>query len=286
VTWQPTPQTVVAVDIVSSGGLDDHLLLGARKDLRGLLADTLAQQDINLDALVQTDLGDGLRFEVPGVVTPAALLHPFVANLDTALRLHARRASAEARLRLRMAIHHGLVHRDEGSAGNTMRVVARLLDAQLVRRAARLAPGANLVVVASQQLYDDVIRHGYSIAPDRFQRIALAEKEMAGHAWLYVPDHTPGLPLDGDGPPNVGPPADAGPDDAPPGDGPRHAGPPRDISPDAGPPPAGPATGGGERDPSADKGSPDRSARLHIDNLTQQATTIITAVGDGSTFHM
>ena len=261
--WKPTPQTVVAFDIISSGSLDDHLLIGARRDLRAIVAEVLAEQGIELSAISQTDLGDGLRLEVPGTVTPAALLHPFVTNLDNALRMHQRRASAAARLRLRMAIHHGLVHHDEGSAGNTLRIVARLLDARLVRRAAVLVPEANLVVAVSHQLYDDVIRHGYSIPPERFQRIALAEKEMTGHAWLYVPGHTPGLPL-ADEPPQAETTVDR-------------------VGAEL--PSAGPGGQPGTTQESQ-PAPPVRAPLVQARDIHQNATSIVTVVGDGSTINL
>lgn len=195
--YQPLPHTIVDIDIVGSGKLaNDTLLLGAREDIRRLLAGVLAQQGIDFNALPKHDLGDGMRLTVPGIVSPAALVDPFVRNLDTALRQHRQRMSDAARLRLRMAIHHGLIHQDGVAAGESLRVVARLLDAAPVRQAARIAAEANLVLVVSQVMYDAVVRHGYGLDPQLFQQIAIAEKETRDTAWLYVPGVTPHLVLD------------------------------------------------------------------------------------------
>ncbi len=195
--FQPLAQTVVDLDMIGSGRLaNDPLMLAARSDIRRITAATLAQQGIDFSALPRHDLGDGLRLIVPGVVSPAAVVDPFIKNLDAALRLHRERLSPVARLRLRVAIHHGLVHQDEVPAGEPMRVVARLLDAAPVRRAAELAPDANLVVVVSEVMYDSVVRHGYGLDPRLFQHIAIAEKEMVSTAWLYVPGFTPNLAID------------------------------------------------------------------------------------------
>jgi hypothetical protein len=205
--FQPLPHTIVAMDIVGSGNLDDLMLLASRADVRMIAGATLAQQGIDVASLETHDLGDGLRFVVPGVITPPALLDPFVPNLDTALRQHRKRVNTDARLRLRVAVHHGLVHRDNGvAAGEPLRVAARLLDAKPVRQAIALAEEANLVLVVSQAMYDGVVRHGYGLDPALYQEISIAEKELATKAWVYVPGHTPGLPIDVPAPPAAEPP--------------------------------------------------------------------------------
>jgi hypothetical protein len=208
--FHPLPHTIVAFDMIGSGRLNDNLLLGVRADMRMIAGATFAQQGIDVASLETQDLGDGLRFVVPGLITPPSLLDPFIPNLDTALAQHRERSSAEARLRLRVAVHHGLVHSDGGvAAGEPLRIAARLLDAEPVRRAATLAPEANLVLVVSRELYESVVRHGYGLSPDLYQPVAVREKETVGVAWLYVPRYTPGLALDApdEGGPAADPPA-------------------------------------------------------------------------------
>src|SRR5262245_17592677 len=110
---EPVHHTIVAMDVAHSGGRDDLLQLRMPADLREIVAATLAAQALDLAALPYTDLGDGIRLMIAGA-SPAVLLVPFVPNLASALRQHRRAASAAARLRLRVAITTGLLHRDAG----------------------------------------------------------------------------------------------------------------------------------------------------------------------------
>lgn len=209
--FQPLPHTIVALDVVGSGQLDDQLLLAVRADVRMIVGSVLARQGIDIASLESHDLGDGIRLVVPGLITPPALLDPFVPNLDTALRQQRKRASAEARLRLRIAVHHGLVHQDGGSAaGEPLRITARLLDAAGVRQAIALADDANLVLVVSQQMFESVVRHGYGLDPALYQKISVREKETAATAWIYVPGHTPHLSIDESPGREIPPPSTAG----------------------------------------------------------------------------
>lgn len=216
--FQPLPHTVVALDVVASGTLDDQMLLATRADVRMIIGSVLAQQGIDIASLETHDLGDGMRLIVPGVVTPPSMLDPFVPNLDTALRQHRKRTSAPARLRLRVSVHHGLVHQDGGqAAGETLRIGTRLLDAQPVRDAIRLAEEANLVLVVSKHMYESVVRHGYGLDPALYQQVPIREKETETTAWIYVPGYTPNIRIDGndDTGPKPQPPA-AAPFTAPP----------------------------------------------------------------------
>src|SRR5262245_4590517 len=126
---EPVHHTIVAADVAGSGGRNDLLQLRMRADLRQIIADTLAAQSLDLAALPQTDLGDAIRLMIANV-SPAVLLDPFVHNLARALRRHRQAASDAARLRLRVAITAGLLHRDGvGWAGVPLVECARMLDA-------------------------------------------------------------------------------------------------------------------------------------------------------------
>src|SRR5215510_11971480 len=105
---EPVHHTIVAMDVASSGSRDDLLQLRMRADLREIVSDALGVAVLSTAADL-TDLGDGIRLVVPANVSPALLLDPFIPNLATALRNHRRAASDAARLRLRVAVHMGLL---------------------------------------------------------------------------------------------------------------------------------------------------------------------------------
>src|SRR5436190_2131865 len=149
---EPVHHTIVAMDVAGSGHRDDVLQLRMRTDLREIVAGALAAQSLDLARLPLTDLGDGIRLIITGV-SPAMLLDPFVLNLAAALRQHRKATSDAARLRLRVAITTGLLHRDAGGwAGAPLVECARMLDATPVRQVLAADERADLVVVVSQTL--------------------------------------------------------------------------------------------------------------------------------------
>ncbi len=196
VDYQPIHYTVVEMDVAGSGGRDDQLQLRMRADLRRIIDDTLARQSLDPRGLYRSDLGDGLRLIVPPTISPRCLIDPFVPNLTGELRTHRKASSPAARLRLRLAVHMGLLHRDTdgGFAGQPLVHSARLLAATPVRRALALADRADLVIVVSQSVYEAVVRHGYALDPDTYQQVDIREKETTATAWI----HLPGYPLNPD----------------------------------------------------------------------------------------
>ncbi len=192
---EPVHHTIVAMDVAGSGGRDDVLQLRMRADLREIVSDTLALQSLDLAALDHSDLGDGIRLII-AEVSPAVLLNPFAPNLATALRQHRKAASDAARLRLRVAITTGLLHRDAaGWAGAPLVECARMLDAALVRQVLAADDRVDLVLVVSRAVYDGVVRHGYGLDPDSFHPADIAEKETRATVWIHVPGYRvpPGL---------------------------------------------------------------------------------------------
>jgi tetratricopeptide (TPR) repeat protein len=201
----PLYRGIIAMDVVGSGRRDDQLLLKMRDDLREIIRTTLSMQGIDLDSIEVQDLGDGLRLVLPSVVSPKVLLIPLIVNLDTNLRLHRKAASELARIRLRVAVHHGLVHDDGGvAAGGALRHVARLLDAASVRQVIAALPEANLVLVMSDEFYASLVADGGTLDPTACQSTDISEKETKCHAWLHVPGQRPPLPTIASTPPDHG----------------------------------------------------------------------------------
>jgi tetratricopeptide (TPR) repeat protein len=187
---------IVAMDVAGSGARTDPLQLRMRADLRKIVADGFAEQGIDANRLHQSDLGDGLRLIVGPETSPALLLDPFVPGLADALRRHRAAVSDTARLRLRLAVHGGPLHRDSGGwAGRPLIECARMLDAAPVRRVLAVDDDVDLVLVVSQRIYDDVVSHGYVLDPAMFHPVGIAEKETTATVWIYVPGYRvpPGL---------------------------------------------------------------------------------------------
>jgi hypothetical protein len=208
--FEPVQHTIVAMDVAGSGRRDDLLQLRMRADLRQIIAETLAAQSLDLAALHHTDLGDGIRLIVPPGISPVVLLDPFVPNLARALRRHRKAASDPAVLRLRVALHTGLLHADAGGwAGAPLVTCTRMLDAAPVRRVLAADDHVDLVLVVSEAVYQAVVRHGYGLDPATFHPVRIAEKETVATVWIHAPGYRmpPGLDQQ---PPPAGP---SGPED-------------------------------------------------------------------------
>ncbi|WP_426502657.1 macro domain-containing protein [Dactylosporangium sp. McL0621] len=189
-TTEPLHATIVAFDVERSGGRDDHLILRMRSDLRDMVAEVLRRQSIDPGIIDITDLGDGLRLVVPAQVPPSELLDPFIANLAANLRRHRRTAAPSARLRLRVAVHMGLLHRDDGGwAGLALVHCARLLDSAVLRRHLEAAHRADLAVILSCDVFEQVVGPGYGLDPDACGQVLVMEKETSVPAWIHVPGY-------------------------------------------------------------------------------------------------
>ena len=184
----PIHHTIVELDVTGSGRRNDQLHLRMRADLRAIVADVLAMQRLDPDTIDRTDLGDGVRLVIPAHISPHALLDPFIPNLAAALRAHRATVINAARLRLRVAVHMGLLHRDvDGWAGAPLVHCARLLNAEPVRSAIAVADQADLVLVVSETIYTDVVRHGYGFDEAAYRHVRIAEKETIANAWIHIP---------------------------------------------------------------------------------------------------
>jgi hypothetical protein len=194
--YEPLHYTIVSIDVARSGTRDDQLLLRMRADLRRMIAESFRRQDLDASDIDAEDLGDGVRLIVPARVTPARLLDPFVPHLAAALREHRKAAAEAARLRLRVAVHMGLLHRDEGGwAGEPLVHSARLLDAPPLRRTLAAADRADLAMIVSDDVYRKIVRHGYGLDAAAYHRVPVVVKETRADAWIHVPGYPspPGL---------------------------------------------------------------------------------------------
>jgi hypothetical protein len=131
--------------------------------------------------------GDGEMAELPLDTDGLSLVADFPRQLAIALsEINAARAVGP-RLRIRMAIHHGAVSPGPlGSVGPAPILIARLLDANVVRRQLRSQPDRDLALIVSAAVYDEVIKtrfHG--LRPEAFSRVAVHAKRLAYVGYLY-----------------------------------------------------------------------------------------------------
>jgi hypothetical protein len=190
---RPTYRALLAVDIEKSAGRGDVAMLNNREVLRRALREALAEADVPWEECHRTDLGDGFRLVVGRDVPKASLIRPTLPGLAARLRAHNRTTGPRGSIRVRVALHAGDVHMDDGEVvGGSLEALARLLDAPPLRRVLTAAPETATVALAvSRHVYEEVVRHGYpGIDPDTYRQIRFQVKETASTAWIHVPGHT------------------------------------------------------------------------------------------------
>jgi hypothetical protein len=182
--------SVVAFDIVGFGDRrrDDEVQLYVRSELYRILEQAFEAAGVPWQICYREDRGDGVLLIVPGLVSTELLISPLIDQVRAGLRRHNKLSSDAAQIRLRMALHAGHVHFDAyGVAGRTLVHAFRLLEAPAFKTAFA-ATGRELGFVASDRLYDDVIRHGPGlIDPEPYEPISVSVKETETRAWIYVP---------------------------------------------------------------------------------------------------
>jgi hypothetical protein len=134
--------------------------------------------------------GDGGIALLPtgGAVDEPRLIVGLLRGLRTGLAELNEDLVEAARVRLRVALQDGVVHRAaHGYAGPAVVEVCRLRDAEPVRQALGASSGSMVVAVADS-LYRDVLAHGYHGLPgSAFVPVEVHVKTFSGRAWIYRP---------------------------------------------------------------------------------------------------
>ncbi|WP_236725464.1 tetratricopeptide repeat protein [Amycolatopsis orientalis] len=135
------------------------------------------------------DRGDALFVLVPGEVDKAAFVEAALPTLVTRLRVHNDTHPEAQRIRLRIALHAGEVGYDgHGVTSSSLTLAFRLCDAPPLKTALAASPGV-LAVIASDWLFDDVIRHTPGAAPATWRTVSVEVKEVTTTGWITLPDH-------------------------------------------------------------------------------------------------
>jgi hypothetical protein len=120
--------------------------------------------------------------------TEPRYLDEFVRQLDHELTRHNRSRVPEARLRLRIALHHGVAYpAANGFVGDAVVLVSRLLDAPIARRALAESE-ANLVLIVSPAMYhDNILAEHTSLNPLEFTEVKVEGPKVNTDAWIWLP---------------------------------------------------------------------------------------------------
>ncbi|MFB7514766.1 hypothetical protein [Streptomyces sp. NPDC056144] len=188
----PRRRLCLAADMEQYSLLDTRTQSAVQSDLVRVLDEAATLTGLDRGAWARQPQGD-MEFAVLPETTPeAVVLGPFVHHL--AVRLGALNArSAAPRVRLRLAVDTGVAPDAAlGHAGPAPVAVARYVNAPQVKAVLAALTSADLAVIVSDRLYQDVVRSGQpGLEPAQYVRAHVQVKEFGGYGWIRVPGHEP-----------------------------------------------------------------------------------------------
>ncbi len=192
---------LVCCDLRKYGAADDQL----QRILQELLIQSLdrAGEVAGLDRTTwhRQPKGDEEFAVLPPDSPERPVVDDYVRALNAELQAVNRYRVPEAKVRMRMAIHHGaIVDGANGFPGSDAVLVSRLLNSSAAHQALEDFPNADLVVVLSEHLYGTLVAAGHtSLKPGDFRKIDVTVKNFTGHGWMWIPDgDVHAMALDGD----------------------------------------------------------------------------------------
>ncbi|MFG2333227.1 hypothetical protein ACGFMM_26890 [Streptomyces sp. NPDC048604] len=146
-------------------------------------------------AVRQEDRGDGILGALRPDMPPTLMVGRWIDTLYECLRAY--NAGREQRLRLRVGMHAGLVLDDgRGLVGRAVDLACRLCDCPTAQEIMTADPTADLLVVVSGRLYDNVVvEGGRYVEPGHYRPARVRSGETDENAWFHIP-RRPAPPLD------------------------------------------------------------------------------------------
>ncbi|WP_369183879.1 hypothetical protein [Streptomyces sp. Y1] len=189
---------IVVLDIEAFSTRPDPVQRSLRDAMYQVLREAVAQAGLPADAVATEDRGDGVLILVQPQVSPVLLAGALIRALDDGLAEKARMFSPAHALRLRVALHQGLVSRDaDGWSGDAVNWTFRLVDAAPLRAVLARARRANLAFIVSDEVYRGVVRHEYrTVDPAAYLPADFEVKHgLPARGWITVPGYPapPGL---------------------------------------------------------------------------------------------
>lgn len=186
---------MLAVDIVESTrpDRDVEIQLYLRDSVYGILRAALRESGMPWDQCHYEDRGDGMLVIFPPDLAAQPIIDSFPERLRGLVRRYNRCSCEPARMQLRVAVNVGPVYCDEyGISGDDVTYLCRMLDAQPLRRALSES-GAELAFIISDYVYEKLVLRRHGLAGRRsFRSVKTQVKRTPVHAWIYLPDASPG----------------------------------------------------------------------------------------------
>ncbi|WP_147312160.1 hypothetical protein [Thermomonospora umbrina] len=185
----PVVRPIFGVDIAGFGhpDRDDEVQVAVRRVLYQVLREAWEGAGLSWADALREDRGDGVLLIASPAEPPGTLIDPLLELIRLRLNRHNRLSSPAAQIRLRAALHLGPVHRDQhGVTGTAVTHMFRLLNAPQLRTALE-EPDTDLAFIASQQVFDHIIRTHGSMGPESYLPVECRVKETLAPAWITIP---------------------------------------------------------------------------------------------------
>jgi hypothetical protein len=149
-----------------------------------------AQAGLNRNRWAIQPGGDGELAVLPASEPDPLVLDQYVRALHRGLIDHNEGLAAGDRLRLRVAFAFGTAYPSvNGYIGQAVVEASRLVDWQPLKRIFDERDDANIVLILSQRVFEDVVRQGHtSYQVGDFHRATVHQKEFSGTAWVWAPE--------------------------------------------------------------------------------------------------
>lgn len=179
---------LVAVDAAGYGQGSDQDHFAVQAGLTAVLDEAAAQAKLHRDRWEKQPAGDGELAILPLDEPEPIVVDDYARQLEIRLAAHNATMPPERRIRLRMAVHFGVaMPAENGYAGQGVVAVSRMVDSPPVRAALSSASAADLVLVLSRQIFDDVVRQRHvSFAESEFTQVRVQVKEFQDEAWVRL----------------------------------------------------------------------------------------------------
>lgn len=188
----PRRRLCLAADLEQYSRLDTRTQSAVQADLVRLLDEAAALTGLDRATWARQPQGDQEFAVLPEATPEVTVLGPFVHHLADRLGVLNARPDAP-RLRLRLAVDTGVASDAAlGHAGPAPVAVARYVNAPQLKAVLAALASADLAVIVSDRLYQDVVRSGCpGLDPAQYLRAHVRVKEFGGYGWIRVPGYGP-----------------------------------------------------------------------------------------------
>lgn len=186
---EPERRMVVSVDMERYSRRTNTQQYEAQRAFREVLHEAAVHAGLDRAGWRIQQAGDGEMAILPRDIPETAVTGRFVPELNRLLRAYNSSRIAQARVRMRVAVHQGLVHLDgeNGFPGSAVNGVARLCDAAPLKTALRKYPDAGVALIVSDQIYRDVVwEYAGELRPERFKRVQVVHPDKGFREWAWI----------------------------------------------------------------------------------------------------